>query len=199
MSKHTLVSTQVVPADLGRVWSFFSDPRNLGRITPRGVGFQLHTPDAIIEDGATIDYTIRPLFGIPTGWRTLIDRVDAPRAFRDVQLRGPYRSWVHEHRFTPIQGGVRMDDAVEYELRFGALGELAHRWLVRAQLEHIFGFRAAAIRVIFEPPAPRPARCRAPSQWHRLRGQRDRAGASATWPPGRRHLCEGRGGPRSTA
>jgi NADH dehydrogenase len=151
MPRHTLVSTQVVSADLDRVWRFFSDPGNLGRITPRGVGFQMRTPDVVFEDGATIDYTIRPLFGIPMGWRTRIDRVEAPRSFRDVQLRGPYRSWEHEHRFTPVQGGVRMDDTVDYEMRFGVLGELAHRWLVRTQLEHIFRSRATAIASIFEP------------------------------------------------
>jgi NADH dehydrogenase len=151
MSRHTLISTQFVPADQERVWRFFSDPRNLGRITPRGMGFVIRTPDVAIESGATIDYTIRPLFGIPTRWRTLIDRVEAPRSFRDTQTKGPYRSWVHEHRFTTVQGGVRMDDAVDYEMPFGVLGELAHRLLVRTQLEHIFDFRATAISNIFEP------------------------------------------------
>jgi NADH dehydrogenase len=151
MSRHTLISTQFVPADQEHVWRFFSDPRNLGRITPSGMDFVIRTPDVVIESGATVDYTIRPLFGIPTHWRTLIDRVEAPSAFRDVQLKGPYRSWVHEHRFTPVQGGVRMDDVVDYEMAFGVVGELAHRLVVRAQLEHIFKFRTTAIADIFEP------------------------------------------------
>jgi NADH dehydrogenase len=148
-----LQATQIVPADLQRVWAFFSSPRNLGRITPRSMGFHLRTPDVTTESGATIDYTIRPLLGIPMHWRTLIDRVDAPASFRDIQMKGPYRSWVHEHRFSAVEGGVRMDDRVEYEMPFGPLGETVHRLVVRAQLEHIFDHRAAAIANIFEPAA----------------------------------------------
>ncbi len=151
MTKHTLDSTHVVKADLEQVWDFFSRARNLGRITPRSMGFDIHTPDPVTENGAVIDYTVRPLFGIPTHWQTHIDAVEAPRRFRDVQAAGPYKSWVHEHRFTPVMDGVRMDDHVEYELPFGPLGELGHRLVVRSQLEHIFAFRATAIDQIFEP------------------------------------------------
>jgi hypothetical protein len=34
---------------------------------------------------------------------------------------------VHEHRFTTVRGGVRLDDSIDYELPFGVLGELALR------------------------------------------------------------------------
>ncbi|HKZ90955.1 MAG TPA: SRPBCC family protein, partial [Candidatus Limnocylindrales bacterium] len=135
MTKHMLRSTQVVQAEPERVWAFFSSPRNLGRITPRSLDFELLTPDTTTGPGSTIDYDIRPLLGIPTRWRTLIAEVEAPHRFRDTQVKGPYRSWVHEHRFTPDQGGVRMDDQVDYEMPFGPLGELGHRMAVRAQLE----------------------------------------------------------------
>jgi len=151
MARYTLTSSTTVAADIEAVWSFFSRPANLGRITPRSLGFEVHTEDPRTESGATMDYTVRPLFGIPTRWQTLIESVDAPSSFRDVQARGPYRSWVHEHRFTPVEGGVRMDDRVDYELPLGPLGAFGHRMAVRAELGHIFGFRATAIDAIFEP------------------------------------------------
>jgi NADH dehydrogenase len=151
MRTHVLTSSQVVPADIGRVWDFFSSARNLGRITPRSTGFDMHTPDPETREGAVIDYTIRPVLGIPLRWRTLIEDVKAPHAFRDVQQKGPYASWVHEHRLTEVPGGVRMDDRVEYRMPFGPLGALAHRMAVRAELEHIFRYRAVAIADIFEP------------------------------------------------
>ncbi len=154
MTKHVLSSRHHIPADIDRVWDFFSRAQNLGRVTPRSVGFDIHTPDPKTESGALIDYTVRPLFGIPTGWRTRIESVDAPHAFRDVQDKGPYKSWVHEHRFTEVEGGVRVDDRVEYEMPFGPLGSLAHRMAVGAQLQYVFDFRSTAIDNIFEP-APR--------------------------------------------
>jgi uncharacterized protein YbjT (DUF2867 family)/ligand-binding SRPBCC domain-containing protein len=159
MAKHTLHSTQTVKADLERVWAFFSDARNLGRVTPRSMAWDLHTPDPMTEPGATIEYTVRPLFGVPVGWRTRIADVQAPVGFVDVQDKGPYRSWVHEHRFTPVQGGVRVDDHIEYEMPLGPLGSLAHRVAVRAQLEQLFAFRATAVGQIMEP-AGDPAKAR---------------------------------------
>ena len=153
MAKHILTSRHHIPADIDTVWDFFSRADNLGRITPRSVGFEIHTPEPSTESGAVIDYTVRPLFGIPTSWRTRIEAVDAPHRFRDVQDKGPYKSWVHEHTFTEVEGGVRMDDRVEYEMPFGPLGSLAHRLAVEAQLQHVFGYRATAIDNIFEPAA----------------------------------------------
>jgi NADH dehydrogenase len=67
---------------------------------------------------------------------------------------------VHEHRFTPVEGGVRVDDVVEYEMRWGAVGSVGHRLFVAAGLEHLFDFRATALEQIFEragdPSSARP-------------------------------------------
>ncbi len=155
MTKHILKSSHIVPADLERVWDFFSRAENLGRITPRSMGFEIHTPEPSTAAGSTIDYTLRPLFGIPTKWRTLIAEVDAPHRFSDIQEKGPYKSWVHEHRFSAVDGGVRMDDQVSYEMPFGPIGSLAHRMVVRNQLQHVFRTRATAIDDIFEPAGDR--------------------------------------------
>ncbi len=151
MTKHILSSSHTVPGDLEQVWDFFSRAENLGRITPRSMDFDMHTAEPRTHAGATIDYTLRPLFGIPTKWRTLIDEVDAPHGFSDVQEKGPYKSWVHEHRFSAAEGGVRMDDRVTYQMPLGPIGTLGHRMLVRRQLQHVFDFRSIAIDAIFEP------------------------------------------------
>jgi uncharacterized protein YbjT (DUF2867 family)/ligand-binding SRPBCC domain-containing protein len=155
MPKQILTSSHIVRADLERVWDFFSRAENLGRITPRSMDFEMHTPDPITAVGSTIDYTVRPLFGIPTKWRSRIDEVAAPHRFRDSQEKGPYKSWVHEHRFSRVDGGVRLDDRIEYEMPFGPLGTIGHRMLVRAQLQSLFDFRANAIDSIFEPAGDR--------------------------------------------
>ncbi len=155
MTKHILSSRHHVASDQETVWEFFSRAENLGRITPRSMGFQIHTPNPSTRAGSTIDYTIRPLFGIRARWRTRIDTVEAPFRFVDVQEKGPYGSWEHEHRFTEVEGGVRMDDRVEYAMPYGPFGSLAHRLVVRAQLQHIFDYRAVAIDNIFEPAGDR--------------------------------------------
>lgn len=151
MTRHLLRSSHLVPADIDRVWGFFSDASNLGRITPRSMGFEMHTPQATTRAGEIIEYTVRPILGWPIRWRTRIDAVDAPHRLLDSQLKGPYRTWRHEHRFTPVEGGIRIDDRVEYEMPLGPLGSLGHRMVARRQLEHLFDYRAIAIDDIFEP------------------------------------------------
>jgi hypothetical protein len=42
---------------------------------------------------------------------------------------------------------------VVYELPLGRLGDLAHRLVVRAELEHLFSYRARMLASIFADPA----------------------------------------------
>jgi uncharacterized protein YbjT (DUF2867 family)/ligand-binding SRPBCC domain-containing protein len=146
-----LYASHIVPADAQRVWAFFSDPANLGRITPPSMRFTMHTTSPAMAEGALFDYTVRPLFGIPLPWRTEIRDYAPPKGFRDVQLRGPYRRWEHTHTFEPVGAGTKVDDRVQYELPLGVLGRIAHRWVVQAELARVFSHRARAIADIFEP------------------------------------------------
>jgi NADH dehydrogenase len=152
MTTHHLHASQVINRPVDEVFAFFARPENLGRITPPAMGFEQLSTDLAMRAGLEIDHRIRPLPGIPMRWRSRIETYDPPRSFSDVQVRGPYRSWVHQHRFTPVDGGTLIEDHVAYEMPLGPLGELAHRLTVRAQLLDIFRHRARTIEAIFAPP-----------------------------------------------
>jgi NADH dehydrogenase len=147
----TLSASQIVPASLAKVFAFFSRPENLGRIMPPEFGIVIRGADRAMRAGQVIDYTVRPLLGIPTPWRARIDAYDPPHAFVDVQLRGPYRRWEHRHMFSAVENGTRIDDEIVYELPFGRFGDALHDRLVRPVLERMFRYRAAAIHAIFAP------------------------------------------------
>lgn len=142
---------QWLPISLNEAWDFFGSPHNLSRITPEDMGFSIRgeVPDAPVFPGQRITYSVRPLFGIPLTWVTCIAVAEAPHRFVDVQLRGPYKHWWHEHTFVPKDGGVLMKDRVEYELPLGPLGDLMHRWVVRERLRRIFDHRRRALERIF--------------------------------------------------
>ncbi|HEX6251407.1 MAG TPA: SRPBCC family protein [Gemmatimonadaceae bacterium] len=142
-----------LPVEGARVFAFFSDPANLGAITPPEMRFRMLTPAPIaMRPGALIDYTIR-VWGVPLKWRTRIARWDPGRMFVDEQLRGPYRSWVHSHRFHAVPGGTVIEDEVVYALRFGVLGRVAAP-LVRRQLVRIFQYRQKRVRELVGRESP---------------------------------------------
>jgi len=65
---------QFLSTDMNTAWNFFSSARNLAIITPPELDFNVLTQldDKDIYQGMLIDYTVRPLFGIPLHWQTEI-------------------------------------------------------------------------------------------------------------------------------
>ena len=128
------------------VFDFYADAFNLERLTPPWLRFEVVTPAPItMRAGVEIDYRLR-LHGLSLKWRSRITDWDPPRRFVDEQIRGPYRKWVHEHTFTPQEGGTLVGDHVQYAM-FG--GWLADRLLVRRDLKRIFAFRQERLAEMF--------------------------------------------------
>ena len=128
------------------MFPFFADARNLEAITPPLLRFRVVTPGPIVmRPGTLIQYRLR-LRGLPVNWLTSIQEWDPPHRFVDVQLRGPYALWHHAHDLRDDgEGGTIMRDTVRYAIGLGPLGELAHRLIVRRDLDVIFAFRHAAV------------------------------------------------------
>ena len=145
---HTLTREQVLPAEPDEVFAFFADAFNLEAITPPWLRFGIVTPGPIaMAPGALIEYRLA-LHRIPVRWLTRIEIWEPGRRFVDVQVRGPYRIWQHTHAFAPDPQGTRVTDTVRYALPLGPLGELAHRLVVRRDLERIFDFRQEAVALL---------------------------------------------------
>ncbi len=157
MSIHLLERRQIVTAPIAECWAFFSDPRNLRKITPPRLDMQMLTsPTPVMAEGVRIRYRVRPLCGIPLQWLAEITRVEAPLYFCDEQRAGPYALWRHEHFFEEAPGGAtEVRDRVHYALPFGLLGDAVNSLVVERQLKEIFDHRKRAVRQLWpEMKAP---------------------------------------------
>lgn len=139
---YELKRVQKIPISLQEAWDFFSSPKNLATITPDELGFVIKSelPEKMYP-GMFIEYTVKPLFGIPMTWVTEITHVEYLKYFVDEQRVGPYSIWHHQHFFKEIPGGVEATDIVNYQLPFAPFGNIVHPILVKGKLNQIFDYR----------------------------------------------------------
>jgi ligand-binding SRPBCC domain-containing protein len=100
--------------------------------------------------GSEIEISVRllPYMPIRGKWLARIVEFAWLKRFRDEQVRGPFRMFVHTHSFEPEvcdgQQGTWVRDHVEYEVGFGRFGTVADVLLVRRLLSQMFAYRHAA-------------------------------------------------------
>ncbi|MBC6999175.1 SRPBCC family protein [Cytophaga sp. FL35] len=150
MKLYQLYSKQDLPISKDQAWEFLSDPKNLKVITPDHMGFHiLSGADRPMFPGQIIQYKVSPFPVVNTRWVTEITHVKEGEYFVDEQRFGPYALWHHKHFIKEIEGGVEMEDIIDYKLPMGILGQLAHPLLVKKQLRQIFSFREQKLIELF--------------------------------------------------
>lgn len=137
-----------LPHAIRPVFAYFADPRHLNETTPPW--FHLDFEQALPElaSGVTISYRLRYRL-LSLAWTSRIVAWEPPTFFAYEQERGPYRSFLHEHRFAELSGGTTMTDRVIYR---APLHRLTQPWVER-DLEAIFRYRRSVARRLFGGPA----------------------------------------------
>ena len=78
-------------------------------------------------------------------WKTRIAKYSPPNIFIDEQLKGPYKIWIHTHKFQQVDGHVIMEDSVDYDLYGGIFKSIAHILFVKNSVKKIFKYRKEVI------------------------------------------------------
>lgn len=92
------------------------------------------TTSGTIGLGETVTWRARH-FG---SWFTMtsqITELDRPARFVDQQVSGPFKTFVHEHRFDPVGDGCRMTDTIT--VGSPIFGRLAERTVLVPYLRHL--------------------------------------------------------------
>ncbi|APZ44869.1 cell division inhibitor [Polaribacter reichenbachii] len=150
MKIYTLHKKQNLPISLEKAWEFLSSPKNLKTITPNYMSFDIISDiDKPMYSGQIIQYIVTPILGIKTKWVTEITHVKELKYFVDEQRFGPYALWHHKHFINKIDGGVEMEDIIDYKVPMGILGQMVQPFLVKPKLEEIFAYRQKKLVELF--------------------------------------------------
>jgi ligand-binding SRPBCC domain-containing protein len=90
--------------------------------------------------GETVTWRARH-FGVTFAMTSCITELTAPRLFIDQQVKGPFKDFHHEHRFSRDGGVTTMTDIITFTAPFGPLGRLVERLVLRSYLQHLIGER----------------------------------------------------------
>ncbi|MBK6767259.1 MAG: TIGR01777 family protein [bacterium] len=106
----------------------------LERLTPPWSAIQVTWGDEQVREGSRRELLV-PAGPIRLKWLAKHHSIIEGRQFVDEQERGPFRTWIHRHLFSDIEGGrSELEDRIDYDYPLGSLGELFGRrqvhWLV---------------------------------------------------------------------
>ena len=150
-----LEASQFLPHPREQIFEFFSDAFQLQTLTPPWLHFSVLTSAPIyMARGVLIDYRLR-VHGIPLRWQSCISEWEPPLRFTDLQRRGPYREWNHQHIFEAVDGGTLCRDVVDYAV-YG--GSLINTLFIQPDLLKIFRYRQTRLRELFSAQSIGPCR-----------------------------------------
>ena len=150
MKIYRFKKSQLLPITINEAWDFASSPKNLSKITPDYMGFNIiEKEDTKMYAGQIIQYIVTPILGIPTKWVTEITHVKDKSYFVDEQRFGPYSLWHHKHFIKEVDGGVEMLDIIDYKIPLGLIGRIANPILVKPKLNEIFDYRKQKLIDLF--------------------------------------------------
>lgn len=127
------------------VFAWHRRPGAFERLTPPWMDARVVEREGGVEGGRVVLEVRRG--PVPIRWELRHEDYEEDRQFRDVQVSGPFSSWVHTHRFREDgPDGCLLEDAVEWEPPLGSLTEVLAEPVMRRVLPRIFRFRHERLR-----------------------------------------------------
>ncbi len=132
----------MVPADIDRVWGFYTDIGHLEIITPPYMHLKVvkSSTGSKLEEGTEV--WIEGNLVVKSAWHSKITELK-PYVYVDEMLDGLFKTWKHTHAFRRAEGGTEVIDEIEFELRYGPIGWMLDGY-AHGQLGKIFPHRKTA-------------------------------------------------------
>lgn len=136
--------------DIELLYKFHLDPRNLRLISPRSLPIKVvsisHTP---LQIGSEMKIKLNVFPFVSVNWEVLIENVIENKLIVDLQKKGPFKFWRHEHKFDLLfDGTVAMTDDITFDIGFGLLGKITSPF-IKWRIKKIFETRYKNLELLF--------------------------------------------------
>ena len=137
---HTFSHETLIPASAERVTEIHDRPETFKMLAMPPLVIQVLRDDrrSLFEGEVEFNLWFGPL---PIRWVARHEPGPIPTSFRDVQLSGPHKTWVHDHVFVPVAGGTRLVDRISIEHAPGLKGVLSRLFFDGPLLKLLFIYR----------------------------------------------------------
>lgn len=140
------VKESVIRASPERVFAFHEQANALSLLLPPWESARVIQAAKISEVGSQAIVETKILGVISVRWVAEHRLYDPPRMFEDIQVEGPFRSWLHRHEVEPHADGAVLRDQIDYEPPLGFLGRAFAPLLVERRLKKLFDYRHEVTR-----------------------------------------------------
>ncbi len=130
-----------VAAAAEKVYQWHERPGALERLIPPWESIEVLHRDPGLEAGTRVYLRMRKCC-VKVNWIAEHLSCNPGRGFVDIQARGPFASWRHNHVFHPLDGANSdLEDTIDFSVRGGWLGHLLFGRCARVQTERMLAYR----------------------------------------------------------
>lgn len=141
MNPSVFIKESLLDATAAEAFAWHARPGAIERLSPPWDPLRVISRTGGIQPGAEVVMRLKA-GPFPFRWQARHTEYEEGRLFQDEQIRGPFASWSHTHRFEAVgEGRCRLQDTVRYLPPLAGLTRPIAGPLIRRQLERIFAFR----------------------------------------------------------
>jgi uncharacterized protein (TIGR01777 family) len=132
-----------IPAPAADVFDWHARAGAIKRLSPPWSPLKVIHKTPGVDTGTQVKLKIKtgPIF---SPWDAVHTACEPGRMFRDTQLKGPFHSWNHTHRFIPLgEGRSTLEDHIEFTLPFPFSDIKPANDFIKHDLGRIFRYRHA--------------------------------------------------------
>ena len=141
MSGNSFTKRSRISAPVEEVFKWHARPGAIERLSPPWDPLEILNPSEGILKGAEV---LLKMKAGPFSFKWFARHTDylENKFFQDRQIKGPFKEWIHSHRFEPDgKDACLLEDHIEYKLPFHFISGFPSKRILQKKLERIFTYR----------------------------------------------------------